>query len=210
MVIPSGDVAPEANAHGRVPVEERRAQLARAGFAIVVEEGISAVTTRNVCARAGAHLSVFHYCFRSKAELIDAMVELVLDVMVDGMSQIEVEDVSGFVHALWAIQAAEWRLTFGFYELMVFAARDRNFAAGSVAPVRPYLERYADVLRGLAEKVGKRWSIDPVEVARIVLSMSTGVGMTQILGVGPVPGDQPPPEHFEAFVGMLEGLMVPA
>lgn len=209
-VIPSGDVPPEENAQGRVPVEERRRQLARAGFSIVVDEGIAAVTTRNVCARAGAHLSVFHYCFTSKAELIDAMVELVLDVMVDGMAQIEINDVSEFVHALWAIQAKEWRLTFGYYELMVFAARERNFAEASDAPAKPYLERYAAILEELAAREGKRWFIDPLEVARIVMSMSTGVGMTQILGVGPIPGEGPPPEHFEAFVGMLEGLMVPA
>ena len=209
VVIPASDVSPEEYAHGRVPVEERRRQLARAGFAIVVDEGIAAVTTRNVCARAGAHLSVFHYCFKSKAELIDAMVELVFDVMVDGMAQIEVGDVSEFVHALWEIQAKEWQLTFGFYELMGFAARERNFTAGADVPARAYLDRYAAILEELAAKEGRRWSIAPIDVARIVMSMSTGVGMTQILGIGPVPGEGPSPEHFEAFVGMLEGLMVP-
>ena len=44
----------------RVPAIERRASLVRAAFDIALEEGVAAVTTRSVCARANAHLGVFH------------------------------------------------------------------------------------------------------------------------------------------------------
>lgn len=58
---------------GRMPLDERRAQLVDAGLRIAARDGVEAVTIRGVAAEAGASLGVVHYCFSDKDELLVAM-----------------------------------------------------------------------------------------------------------------------------------------
>ena len=51
----------------RVSADERRRQLVAAAFRVIGRDGFAGVTTRRVCAEAGAPLAAFHYCFASEA-----------------------------------------------------------------------------------------------------------------------------------------------
>lgn len=61
------------------PAEERRGQLLDAAVEVMRDGGIGAVTTRAVTSRAGLPHGSFHYCFRSKEELLTALLERELD-----------------------------------------------------------------------------------------------------------------------------------
>ena len=67
----------------RVSAEERRRQLVAAAFRVIGRDGFAGVTTRRVCAEAGAPLAAFHYCFASKQELL---AELTTQTMAALMS----------------------------------------------------------------------------------------------------------------------------
>ena len=59
----------------RMPLPQRRQQLVDAAIAVLTREGVSGATTRAIVAEAGTSLSVFHYCFDSKQELLDAVIK---------------------------------------------------------------------------------------------------------------------------------------
>ena len=63
----------------RLPLPERRQQLVEAAIAVMTREGVHRATTRAVAAEAGVTLSVFHYCFDSKATLLDAVITTIVD-----------------------------------------------------------------------------------------------------------------------------------
>lgn len=61
------------------PAAERREQLLDAAVEVMRDGGIGAVTTRAVTSRAGLPHGSFHYCFRSKEDLLVALLERELD-----------------------------------------------------------------------------------------------------------------------------------
>ena len=54
----------------RMTAAERRALLVEAAIVVMSRDGVARTTTRAVVAEAGMQIGVFHYCFRSKDELI--------------------------------------------------------------------------------------------------------------------------------------------
>jgi AcrR family transcriptional regulator len=53
-----------------MPVAERRQALVEAAMRVMERDGITAATTRAICAEAGMPNGFFHYCFTSKQELM--------------------------------------------------------------------------------------------------------------------------------------------
>lgn len=62
----------------RMSVEDRRAQLVEAAITVMTREGVRKATTRAIVGEAGASLSVFHYCFDSKAALFEEVVRTIV------------------------------------------------------------------------------------------------------------------------------------
>ncbi|MFE4588233.1 TetR/AcrR family transcriptional regulator [Streptomyces laurentii] len=62
----------------RMPSAERRRQLVDAAIRVMTRDGVARATTRSICAEAGVSLSVFHYCFDSKQELLQAAIESII------------------------------------------------------------------------------------------------------------------------------------
>jgi len=63
-------------------VDERRRELVEAALRVMARDGVAAATTRAVTAEAGMTQSRFHYCFRSKAELLHEVVETMVSNQV--------------------------------------------------------------------------------------------------------------------------------
>jgi AcrR family transcriptional regulator len=63
---------------GYVRAAERREQLLAAARAVLIREGLDALTLRDVAAEAGVHLSTLQYIFSSRADLVDALAARVL------------------------------------------------------------------------------------------------------------------------------------
>src|SRR5438552_2040265 len=54
----------------RMSAADRRALLVDAAIEVMCREGAAHTTTRAIVAEAGMQIGVFHYCFRSKEELV--------------------------------------------------------------------------------------------------------------------------------------------
>src|SRR5690242_10724264 len=54
----------------RMSAAERRTLLVEAAIAVMARDGVAHTTTRAIVAEAGMQIGVFHYCFRSKEELV--------------------------------------------------------------------------------------------------------------------------------------------
>src|SRR6188472_4141629 len=74
-------------AMARVSAEERRRQLVAAAFRVIGRDGFAGVTTRCVCAEAGAPLAAFHYCFASKQELLTELTTQTMDALLSAQHE---------------------------------------------------------------------------------------------------------------------------
>ena len=62
----------------RLPIEERRQQLVDAAIRVMTRDGVNKATTRAISSEAEVSLSVFHYCFDSKQDLLEAVIETIV------------------------------------------------------------------------------------------------------------------------------------
>lgn len=73
----------QERASSRLPQAERRRQLVDAAIAVMTRDGVRKATTRAIATEAGTSLSVFHYCFASKQDLLDAVIRQLVGTTVD-------------------------------------------------------------------------------------------------------------------------------
>lgn len=66
----------------RRTVDERREELIDAAIDVLMQRGLSRTTTRAVTDRAGLALGAFHYAFRSKDDLLEAVADRLGDQLV--------------------------------------------------------------------------------------------------------------------------------
>src|ERR1700750_2240643 len=70
-------------AHPKRPTEDRRAEIARAARALIVEKGVEGLRTRDIAERVGINIATLHYHVPSK----EALIELVADSLRDAFIQ---------------------------------------------------------------------------------------------------------------------------
>lgn len=165
----------------RIPAEQRRRALAEAALRVMARDGVAAATTRAIVAEAGMSLSAFHYCFRSKnellAELVDALVER---EMAAALSTLRPgADVNRALRkglrAYWALVEAapdEHRVT---YELTQYARCSADLADVPRRQYESYFAGAAAVLRALADTAGVRWSVPVPVLARMLVAVLDGL-----------------------------------
>lgn len=61
--------------HERIAAEERRCLLIDAAFRVIAKRGVAAATTRAITAEAGMPLASLHHVFRSRDEVLAALIE---------------------------------------------------------------------------------------------------------------------------------------
>ncbi|NSC20103.1 TetR family transcriptional regulator [Streptomyces albus subsp. chlorinus] len=139
----------------RLPSSERRRQLVEAAIRVMTRDGAGKATTRSICTEAGVSLSVFHYCFASKQELIENVMETItahsatpVAARIHPAAGVR-ENVRTALHTYWAHVLAhpdEHMLT---YELTQYALRRPGF--GYLA--RRQYEQYAAASRELLDRL---------------------------------------------------------
>src|SRR3954452_25299425 len=75
----------------RMSAAERRAILIDAAIAVMSREGVPHTTTRAIVAEAGMQIGVFHYCFRSKEELVLEVMRTISTRAFDAVSEVLTE-----------------------------------------------------------------------------------------------------------------------
>jgi len=195
----------------RMPSAERRRQLVEAAVRVMARDGVARATTRAICAEAEVSLSVFHYCFDSKQELLEAAIGAITgNYVARVLSAVEPratlrETVRGALGTYWQHvkdRPAEHMLT---YELTQYALREEGFEHLARAQYEQYvasatvLVEQVCAVRGIVPKA-------PVErVARLLAAIVDGLTL-QFL----VLGDEEAAETLldttaEQLVTLLEG-----
>jgi AcrR family transcriptional regulator len=165
----------------RLPSAERRRQLTEAAIRAMTRDGVPRTTTRSIAAEAGVSLSVFHYCFESKQELIESVITTITGHYVTLVREaIRPRDTlretvrAGF-QAYWdhvSAHPGEHMLT---YELTQYALREPGFEHLARRQYEMYQDTYADLIEQLRRSMGFELTVPVPVLARYLAAMTDGL-----------------------------------
>lgn len=163
----------------RMSADDRRELLVQAAIRVMAREGVANATTRGIVTEAGMPLGVFHYCFRSKEELLELVMirinETSFEAVIPALSgDLPFEEaLHTGLRAYWAHieqDPAPHQLT---YELSQYALRSLPEAARHQYAV--YYELTSRFLAQLAGATSHAWIVPLPAVARCMLALIEGV-----------------------------------
>ena len=150
----------------RRPSDERRRDLVEAALRVMARDGVAAASTRAITAEAGMAQSRFHYCFRSKAELLREVVETMVRNQVTSVLGAGGDVRTALrAYAQHLVDHPEQHLL--SYELTQYALRTPGLAPLAAQQYQAYLEGAAEVLAALG--------IDDPSAPRLVVALLDGV-----------------------------------
>ncbi len=144
----------------RVSADQRRRDLVAAAFRVMARDGITATTTRAICSEAGVAQSVFHYCFRSKTELLQELMRTMVADMVDpavlasAATSDPRESIRAGFRILWQEAVAHPDRQLVSYELTTTTLRDPELLQLSEWQYQQYFAagtRFADAIAQTAD-----------------------------------------------------------
>ena len=91
----------------RMSAAERRTLLVEAAIKVMSREGVAHTTTRAIVAEAGMQIGVFHYCFRSKEELVLEVMRTISTRAFEAVAEV-LEDTDDPVELIQRCVAAYW------------------------------------------------------------------------------------------------------
>lgn len=165
----------------RVSADVRRDLLVEAAIRVMVRDGVAKATTRSIVAEADMPLGAFHYCFRSKEELLNHVIEAIaghtLDRAMEALQQpgtLEERLISA-LDAYWAHLVEnpdEHRVT---YELTSYAVRQPGLEHMARKQYENYIQTFTSVLELLAANGEITWSTPVPVLARYATAMVDGL-----------------------------------
>ncbi|RST05135.1 MULTISPECIES: TetR/AcrR family transcriptional regulator [Streptomyces] len=195
----------------RMPSAERRAQLTEAAIRAMTRDGVARTTTRSIAAEAGVSLSVFHYCFDSKQELLESVLDAItahyISVVREAIRPKPTlrETVRAGFQAYWDhvdAQPGEHMLT---YELTQYALRRPGFEHLARRQYELYCQTYEELLGQLCRDMGLTPKVPAPVLARYLAAMTDGLTLSVL-----VLGDEKAAAAIldmitEHVVGLMEG-----
>ncbi|MCX5205433.1 TetR family transcriptional regulator [Streptomyces sp. NBC_00237] len=169
---------------GRLPAAQRRRQLVEAAIRVMARDGVAKTTTRSVVAEAGVSLSVFHYCFGSKQELLEAVMDTISehsesDVLARLTRKSTLrETIRAGLQAYWdhvLAHPGEHMLT---YELTQYALREPGYEHLARRQYERYLSAHTTVLRQLPALLGVELTVPEPTAARYLAALTDGLTLT--------------------------------
>ncbi len=171
----------------RLPSAERRRQLTEAAIRAMARDGVPRTTTRSIAAEAGVSLSVFHYCFHSKQELLESVITTITGHYVTVVKEairpratLEETVRAGF-QAYWDHVRAhpdEHMLT---YELTQYALRQPGFEHLARRQYELYAEAYTELIEQLRQTMGLRLRVPVPVLARYLAAMTDGLTLNYLV-----------------------------
>jgi AcrR family transcriptional regulator len=147
----------------------------------MARDGIAQTTTRAITAEADMPRGSFHYCFRSKDELLRELITVVVGDMVqaaraariDGMNVCD--SLRAGLRALWesAIEHPDEQLV--TYELTTYALRDPSTTQLAQWQYESYYRQATDYLAFVADETGVEWTVPMRTLARLLVTVTDGL-----------------------------------
>lgn len=164
----------------RAPTDDRRAEIAAAARALIVEKGVEGLRTRDIAERVGINIATLHYHVPSKEALIELVAESLQDAFIQQtidrprahLSAAERMELEFVDFREIALERPEILLVFS--ELMERGRRDERIAAAILPMKRRWRQILGDLLsEGVRDGV-YRADIDPEAFASIMMSSFIG------------------------------------
>jgi len=165
----------------RVPAQQRRQELIDAAFTVMARDGVAAASTRAITAQANAPLSAFHYCFRSKQELLQELTTTVVNELVREAREVlrpgaNLRDgLRDGLRRLWETAARHPDQQLVLYELTCLSLRDPALAGLGKWQYECYFTEAARYLEDVAAAAGTKWRLPMPVVSRMFITCIDGV-----------------------------------
>lgn len=165
----------------RVPADQRRRDLVDAAFRTMAQLGIKAATTRAICAEAGVNQSVFHYCFRSKKELYQELIRVVVVEMVDAavLAETDESNADSFIRSslelIWTSAVAHPDRQLVAYELTTLVLRDPELADLAAWQYQQYYEQAERLVLAVEEAASIEWTVSLPVLSRMLTTVMDGL-----------------------------------
>jgi AcrR family transcriptional regulator len=164
----------------RAPTDDRRAEIAAAARALIVEKGVEGLRTRDIAERVGINIATLHYHVPSKEALIELVAESLRDAFIQQtidrprahLSAAERMDLEFVDFREIALERPEILLVFS--ELMERGRRDERIAEAILPMKRRWRQILADLLSEGVKDGVYRSDIDPEAFASIMMSSFIG------------------------------------
>jgi AcrR family transcriptional regulator len=167
--------------------DDRRAELLAAALRVMSRDGVAAGTTRAIAAEAGMVLATFHYCFRSRNELLRELILMLTEIereaaraaMQPGRNIRETlrSAVDGYLEHLEKNPGHEQVLM----ELNHHALRTPELRDLADEQYRQYYESATMLLTTAAELANVTWTVDLPVLARMVVTLIDGATTTWLV-----------------------------
>jgi|UPI0006851EED AcrR family transcriptional regulator len=171
----------------RVPVDVRRRDLVDAAITVMARDGVAKATTRAIVNEAGVHLGLFHYCFKSKEDMLLQVIETLHERHLRAVLD-SVDPRAGFEDMVRAGIREYWDRVERFpteyqlsYELTQYALRNPALARVARRQYELHLEYARAFLTAVAQAAGVRWRVPLDVLARKVQSAVDGVTLAWIV-----------------------------
>lgn len=169
----------------RMSAADRREQLVAAAIRVMTRDGVVRATTRAIAAEAGMPLGVFHYAFRSKAELMAVVTETIAK---QSKAEIDAATMSGSIDDPYELVLSGLCAYFDHvvahphehlvtYELTTTALRDSELEEVAKRQYDYYLEENEKLLGAVAELMGFEFTAPVPVVSRYVFSVMDGLAL---------------------------------
>ena len=170
----------------RVSADERRRQLVAAAFRVIGRDGFAGVTTRRVCAEAGASLAAFHYCFASKQELLAELTTQSMAALLSAQHEMPLRETveatlrAGLRHYWKTVEDDPNRESV----LMALTQHALGDPALDGVAQRQYSAYHATArksLQRIATGFGVTWAMPVEDVARMLVVVTDGVTLAWLV-----------------------------
>jgi AcrR family transcriptional regulator len=194
----------------RLAVAERRRLLIAAAARVMAREGIAHTTTRAITEEAGMPRGTFHYCFRSKDELLRELITVVVADMAgaarDAPSPSDdlPQSLQAGLRALWRTVTEHPDEQLVLYELTTYALRDPATAKLAEWQYETYYQHATDYLNFLARQADISWSLPMPTLARLFVTVIDGLTLNWL----PNRDTTAALDVLDAFAGHLASLAV--
>jgi AcrR family transcriptional regulator len=176
----AGGLAPEPGVVRRDTADGRRAAIAAAARALIVEKGVEGLRTRDIAARVGINVATLHYHVPTK----EALIALVADSLRADFMQHSIDRPRAHLSASerMALEFVDFResalehpeIMLVFSELIERARRDEVIAAAIMPMKRYWRQMFIDLLTEGVREGAYRDDIDPEAFASVLMSAFIG------------------------------------
>ncbi|MDQ7776530.1 TetR/AcrR family transcriptional regulator [Paracoccus aminovorans] len=157
--------------HAYIRKDGRRAMIARAARALIVENGYAALRTRDVAARVGINISTLHFHVANKSALVALVAETTRDAFLDLLPP--APDPTRPAQAQLRAEAQAYffslrdrpELAACFAQLMQLAGAEPAIAVQMDSFAQSWCQRYAEILAIGRTQGVFRANLDPLAAA---------------------------------------------